>query len=272
MIDRGEPRVLVMTAEAGIGKTRFAAEVERLAAGYDVGAGRYAAHTGARVLSVRCAAFGERRRLAPLADLVRAAVGLPSDAATAVTRPVVEERLRRLAQRLGPATGATPRRSPPTSCSPCSATPNCPPQRRTDAGRVGRPPHAARRTPRRCPNAVAELLSALAAEAPLVVVVDDLHDATAETVDALGRDPRTGSTGPVLVLLLGRPELVRTAGRADPGRRRRGARAARRCAAPTPPGCSPATSAAAGCRRPTPTGCSPPPRATRSTWPSWSPC
>ena len=65
VIDRGEPRVLVMTAEAGIGKTRFAAEVERLAAGYDVGAGRYAAHTGARVLSVRCAAFGERRRLAP---------------------------------------------------------------------------------------------------------------------------------------------------------------------------------------------------------------
>ena len=64
-IDRGEPRVLVFTAEAGIGKTRFAAEVERLAAGYDVGAGRYAAHAGARVLSVRCAAFGERRRLAP---------------------------------------------------------------------------------------------------------------------------------------------------------------------------------------------------------------
>ena len=29
-IDRGEPRVLVLTAEAGLGKTRFAAEVERL--------------------------------------------------------------------------------------------------------------------------------------------------------------------------------------------------------------------------------------------------
>lgn len=65
VIDRGEPRVLLMTAEAGIGKSRFSAEVERLAAGYDVGPGRYAAHTGARVFSVRCAAFGERRRLAP---------------------------------------------------------------------------------------------------------------------------------------------------------------------------------------------------------------
>ncbi|MBX6356060.1 MAG: adenylate/guanylate cyclase domain-containing protein, partial [Micromonosporaceae bacterium] len=99
VIDRGEPRVLVMTAEAGIGKSRFAAEVERLAAGYNVGPGRYAARTGARVLSVHCAAFGERRRLAPLADLVRTAIGLPPDTASAATRQVVEERLRRLGQR-----------------------------------------------------------------------------------------------------------------------------------------------------------------------------
>ena len=96
VIDQGQPRVLLMTAEAGIGKSRFAAEVARLAAGYEVGAGRYATHTGTRVLSVRCAAFGERRRLAPLADLVRAAVGLPDGPTTAVTRLVVEERLRRL--------------------------------------------------------------------------------------------------------------------------------------------------------------------------------
>jgi len=71
VIDSGTPRVMVMTAEAGIGKTRFAGEVKRLAAGYDVGAGRFATHTGARVLRARCRAFGERRRFAPLADLVR---------------------------------------------------------------------------------------------------------------------------------------------------------------------------------------------------------
>lgn len=59
--------------------------------------------------------------------------------------------------------------------------------------------------------AVAGLLSALAAEAPLVIVVDDLHDATAETIDALGAT-LSRLTGPVLVMLLGRPELVRTAG------------------------------------------------------------
>ncbi|WP_428963219.1 adenylate/guanylate cyclase domain-containing protein [Micromonospora fluostatini] len=208
VIDRTEPRVLLMTAEAGIGKSRFAAEVERLAAGYDVGAGRFAAHTGARVLSVRCAAFGERRRLAPLADLVRAAVGLPNDAATASTRPAVEERLRRLGQRLArlrpePAPVATDQLLALLGYADlATGSP-------TDQGEwstSGNPADA-----EAVPNAVADLLSGLAAETPLVVVVDDLHDATGETIRALGLT-LSRLTGPVLVLLLGRPELVRTAG------------------------------------------------------------
>ncbi|MEH1165802.1 adenylate/guanylate cyclase domain-containing protein [Micromonospora sp. CPCC 205539] len=209
VIDQGDPRVLLMTAEAGIGKSRFAAEVERLAAGYDVGAGRYAAHTGARVLSVRCAAFGERRRLAPLADLVRAAVGLPSDAATALTRPAVEERLRRLGQRLARAGGA----APPIATDQLLALlgyAELPAHGGGDNGEwggAGAPPADTDVVP----NAVADLLSGLAAEAPLVIVVDDLHDATAETISALGL-ALSRLAGPVLVLLLGRPELVRTAG------------------------------------------------------------
>ncbi|MGY0003524.1 adenylate/guanylate cyclase domain-containing protein [Micromonospora sp. I033] len=206
VIDRGEPRVLLMTAEAGIGKSRFAAEVERLAAGYDVGAGRYAAHTGARVLSVRCAAFGERRRLAPLADLVRAAVGLPNDAATALTRPAVEERLRRLGQRLARLPGDLP----PLAVDQLLALlgyAELPAASENGEWNAASPPPDAEAVP----NAVAELLSALALEAPLVIVVDDLHDATAETIKSLALTlHRLG--GPVLVLLLGRPELVRTAG------------------------------------------------------------
>ncbi|GIJ78074.1 AAA ATPase domain-containing protein [Micromonospora phaseoli] len=208
VIDRGEPRVLLMTAEAGIGKSRFAAEVERLAAGYDVGAGRYAAHTGARVLSVRCAAFGERRRLAPLADLVRAATGLPNDAATAVTRPAVEERLRRLGQRLSRA-----RTEPaPVAVDQLLALlgyAELPAGSPTDQGEWGSAQPSVDADA--VPNAVADLLSALAEEAPLVMVVDDLHDATAETIRAL-EVTLSRLTGPVLVLLLGRPELVRTAG------------------------------------------------------------
>ncbi|RKN42759.1 adenylate/guanylate cyclase domain-containing protein [Micromonospora endolithica] len=207
VVDRGEPRVLLMTAEAGIGKSRFAAEVERLAAGYDVGPGRYAAHTGARVLSVRCAAFGERRRLAPLADLVRAATGLPTDTSTALTRPAVEERLRRLAQRLGrsgdPAPIATDQM---LALLGYAELPSGGP---TDQGEWSTTAPAA--DTEAVPNAVADLLSALASEAPLVVVVDDLHDATPETIRALGLT-LSRLSGPVLVLLLGRPELTRTAG------------------------------------------------------------
>ncbi|WFF01930.1 adenylate/guanylate cyclase domain-containing protein [Micromonospora sp. WMMD964] len=209
VIDQGDPRVLLMTAEAGIGKSRFAAEVERLAAGYDVGPGRYAAHTGARVLSVRCAAFGERRRLAPLADLVRAAVGLPSDAATALTRPAVEERLRRLGQRLARSGGETA----PIAVEQLLALlgyGELPAHPGTDTGEWGGSGLPAADA-EAVPNAVADLLSGLASEAPLVIVVDDLHDATAETISALGMT-LSRLTGPVLVLLLGRPELVRTAG------------------------------------------------------------
>jgi hypothetical protein len=61
------------------------------------------------------------------------------------------------------------------------------------------------------PAAVAQLLSRLAEDAAVVVIVDDLQDASPATVDALGA-MLNRLVGPVLVLLLGRPELVRSAG------------------------------------------------------------
>ncbi|MET8147396.1 adenylate/guanylate cyclase domain-containing protein [Actinoplanes sp. NPDC049668] len=210
VVDSGTPRVMVMTAEAGIGKTRFAAEVKRFAAGYDVGAGRFAGHTGARVLRARCRAFGERRRFAPLADLVRKSVGLPKDVAATITRPVVEERLRKLVTRLG-RDGGGPEididrllgllgygETPVNPVGPAAVA-------------EYQPAGGARPETETIPIAVAGLLSALAREAPLVVIVDDLHDATAETIDALGA-VLSRLDGPVVLLLLGRPELVRTAG------------------------------------------------------------
>jgi class 3 adenylate cyclase/tetratricopeptide (TPR) repeat protein len=207
-IDSGTPRVMVITAEAGIGKTRFAAEVKRFAAGYDVGAGRFAAHTGARVLRARCRAFGERRRFAPLADIVRKSVGLPKDVVSTINRPVVEERLRKLVARLardGAAAEIDMDRllgllgygeAPANPVGPAAVV-EWQPSTRSDAESI--------------PVAVADLLNALAREAPLVVIVDDLHDATGETIDALG-STLSHLDGPVVVLLLGRPELVRTAG------------------------------------------------------------
>ncbi|MDI1465060.1 adenylate/guanylate cyclase domain-containing protein [Catellatospora sp. KI3] len=211
VVDRDEPRVLVFTAEAGIGKSRFASEVERFANGYEVSAGRFASRTQARVLSVRCAAYGERRRLAPLADLVRLAVGLPADPNTAVTRQVAEERLRRLTTRL------TQRSEPgrPVNVDVDAllallgyADPN---ELAQWHGVSGDDPEQPGRETAVLAVAVARLLDALATESPLVVIVDDLHDGTPETLDALGFALEE-LTGPALVILLGRPELVRRAG------------------------------------------------------------
>ncbi len=194
VVDRADPQVLVFTGEAGLGKSRFAAEVERHVARFDGG-------PQPRVLSVQCAAFGELRRLAPLADLVRIAIGLPRERETSVVvaRPVVEERLRRLTARLG--------RTHPSVAVPSiellltllgygdGDDDTDPEQLDLEA----------------IPAAVADLLTGLAAETPLVMIVDDLHDATPETIDALGAT-LSRLAGRVLVLLLGRPELVRAAG------------------------------------------------------------
>jgi class 3 adenylate cyclase/tetratricopeptide (TPR) repeat protein len=193
VVDREEPRVLVFTGEAGLGKTRFAAEVERYVARYDGG-------PQPRVLSVQCAAFGELRRLAPLADLVRIAIGVPREASTAVTRPVVEERLRRLTVRLGRAAPTVPVPSIDLLLTLLGYS-------ETD----GEDADPEQLDLEAIPATVADLLTGLAAETPLVMIVDDLHDATPETVDALGA-MLSRLAGPVLVLLLGRPELVRPAG------------------------------------------------------------
>ncbi|SDT75276.1 adenylate/guanylate cyclase domain-containing protein [Actinoplanes derwentensis] len=193
-IDTGTPKILVMTAEAGIGKSRFAGEVKRLAADYS-------GH-GARVLRVRCRAFGERRRYAPLADIVRKAAALPKDVTVSVARTVVEERLRKLAGRLN-ATFDSDRLlallgysdAPDRAVGPAAPADRPGSGRRIDAEAIA--------------EAVAQLLNALAAEEPLVVIVDDLHDATDTTLDAIGRTLSL-LEGPVVALLLGRPELVRS--------------------------------------------------------------
>src|SRR5438067_4602138 len=201
VVDRGEPRVLVVTGEAGLGKSRLAAEVERFVARYDIGPRQ------PRVFAVRCAAFGELRRLAPLADLVRIAIGLPDDLSVArqvvgrashAERSFVEERLRRLAGRftpIEPLMTLLGYGEPPAGAAKSALVGEEPAQLDLEA----------------IPAAVASPLTGLAADATVLVMVDDLHDAPKETVDALGA-MLSRLSGPVLVLLFGRPELVRTAG------------------------------------------------------------
>ncbi len=198
VVDRTEAHVMVFTADAGLGKSRIAAEAARFAAGFDRGTG------GARVLSIRCAAYGERWRLGPLSDLVRVAIGLP-DQTPPPTRAAAEERLRRVAAIVERRTGTVARLQTEQLVSLLGYAETAPDRSGAlGAGRTEPETEAA-------PVAVAELLSALATEAPLVVIVDDLQNASPSTVDALGATLNR-LVGPVLVVLLARPEIVRAAG------------------------------------------------------------
>jgi len=212
-VERREPQVMALSAEAGAGKTRLAAEVAR-----HVGAG-----LDARVLHARCPPFGQRR-LAPLAGLVRQACGIESDD----DRGRAADRVRRVAGRLAglppgsagdlldlleltadvdpPSTGRVSRHPDQSE----HAKPTDPVTGAAAAVRDGdTPPEAAPCGP--APVAVAALLSALAAEDPVLVVVDDAHHAPPPALDALGTLV-AHLAGPVVVLVLGRPELVRTGG------------------------------------------------------------
>jgi class 3 adenylate cyclase/tetratricopeptide (TPR) repeat protein len=192
--ERGAAQVVVVTAEAGMGKTRLAAEIARHAAEV----------VGGRALRVRVAPFGDGR-LAPLAGLVRQACGV--ERGDGPER--VAEKVRRVVARLSRRTGES---EVPTALAAdvlldllgvgvAGGTPSA----------TGSVPPGTRQTDP-VPVAVAGLLTALAAEGPMLVVVDDVHNAAAETVEALG-ELTSRVAGPVLVLLLGRPELTRTAGR-----------------------------------------------------------
>jgi class 3 adenylate cyclase/tetratricopeptide (TPR) repeat protein len=187
--ERGEPQVVVVTAEAGMGKTRLAAELGRHASVFP----------GSRSIRARCAAYGDGR-LTAIAELVRQACGVErtNDADRTV------ERVRRVVARLA-------RRQPAISgvvdvlLDLLGVG-----ERREPRVRVGdAPPGTGSGDP--TPAAVAILLTALADEGPVLVVVDDAHNAMPETLVALG-DLAHHLTGGVLVLLAGRPELVRTAG------------------------------------------------------------
>ena len=190
VVDEGEPRVVVVTAEAGAGKTRLGDEIGRI-----VGDA-----FGARTLTTRCPAFGETGRLAPLADLLRQACGVePED-----TPERIVERIQRVVndlpagEGLGTAgvdvlfdlVGVLPDGEALTAVPGVSST-------------------AARRE--RTPAALAALLTGLAATEPLLIIVDDVHNAPAETLDALGVLMER-LAGPVLMVLFGRLELVRTRG------------------------------------------------------------
>jgi tetratricopeptide (TPR) repeat protein len=189
-VDARRPYAVLVTGEAGVGKTRIAQEVSR----------RVGELPGVRVLWGRCAPYGEGRDLAAVSEMVRTACGIEAtdDIATArerVTRTVsrlepasvpanMAERLRLLLG-LEDLEAGLPRESampgPPTGGGPVR-------------------------------EAVAALFTALAAQGPLVLVIDDLHWATPALIDGL-LDVADATRGPVLLLALGRMDMLDVPGR-----------------------------------------------------------
>jgi tetratricopeptide (TPR) repeat protein len=192
-VDSAEPYAVLVTGEAGVGKTRLAQEVSR----------RVGELPGVRVLWGRSAPYGEGRDLAAVSEMVRTACGIePTDSVE-----TARQRVARTVARLEQVPGArlpsqTTERlqlllgleEADTSGPRETAAPGPP----TGGGPVR--------------EAVAALFSALAAEGPLLLVIDDLHWATPTLIDGL-LQVADSTRGPVLLLALGRTDMLDVPGR-----------------------------------------------------------
>jgi class 3 adenylate cyclase/tetratricopeptide (TPR) repeat protein len=208
--DRRTPQVTVLMGDPGLGKSRLGGEFGRQAAD----------SLGARTLRVRCAAYGDGR-LGPLLRLVRQACGIPADADPDETADRLYRTIARLSEP-GNEDGEEDGGSTATT-----GRPEIRPGPLLDLLGAGQDPLAAHWSPELeearlpgttvrdpTPAAVAALLRGLAAELPLVIIVDDAHNAGPATSAALA-DVVDELDGPVFMLVSGRPELVRGGGLAN---------------------------------------------------------
>jgi class 3 adenylate cyclase/tetratricopeptide (TPR) repeat protein len=193
-VDARQPYAVLVTGEAGVGKTRIAQEVTR----------RVGELPGVRVLWGRCAPYGEGRDLAAVSEMVRTACGIePTDSVE-----TARERVARTVARLEhpPYGGPVPAQMTERlrlllgleELDTGGPRENAAPGPPTGGGQVR--------------EAVAALFTALAAEGPLLLVIDDLHWATPTLIDGL-LQVADGTRGPVLLLALGRMDMLDIPGR-----------------------------------------------------------
>jgi class 3 adenylate cyclase/tetratricopeptide (TPR) repeat protein len=182
------PSAVLVTGDAGVGKTRLASELSRFAA---------EVVRAPRVLWGRCTPYGEGRELAPVVEIVRTACGIADgdDPATA------SERVRRTVAHLG-------------HPSPLAWAQGMFADRLLSLLGLSGEAAGARATPGDAGSAeedavagVAGLLQALAADGPLVVVVDDLHWSS-PVLRSLLATAVSRAAGPLLLVAAGRRDLL----------------------------------------------------------------
>ena len=193
--DRGLPRAVLVTGEAGVGKTRLAQELTRFAGELP----------GTRVLWGRSAPYGEGRDLAAVSEMVRTACGIGESDDAPTARQRVERTVRRL-QLPGMRPGASQLVEQLSLLLGLDEDEVVGPR---DTATPGSPIGGDR-----VREAVAVLFSALARDAPLVLVLDDLHWATPAMVDGL-LHVASRTHGQVLLLCLGRMDMLDVPGRPD---------------------------------------------------------
>jgi class 3 adenylate cyclase/tetratricopeptide (TPR) repeat protein len=185
----GQPETVVVTGEPGVGKTRLASElVER----------RRRDHSDERVFWVRCAPYGTGQALEPLAELVRTALGLDASGSPADQRAELARRLEPVAAAAGvDAPVLTARIADLVGIDEVASRPADP-----SAGPVRLRPGDQLLT------AARSVVQAVVGDRPVTVVIDDAHWADDAVLEALERLPYRLGPLPLLVLVLGREELL----------------------------------------------------------------
>ena len=190
VVERDKPASVVVTGEAGVGKTRLVLELAQFAGGLpDV-----------RVLWGRCSPYGESRELSALAEWMRTVFGIveEDDTEAAIAR------VRRTLSRLAPRSTGRPINSSTTDRLLALLG-------LVEWSQVGprdnATPGAAELLEDPTVEAVVAVLAAVAAEGPLVLVIDDAHWASGDLLGAVTRLANE-VLGAVLFVTVGRAELL----------------------------------------------------------------
>jgi class 3 adenylate cyclase/tetratricopeptide (TPR) repeat protein len=181
----GSGRILFVSGEAGIGKSRLVAELRRRFLRGESPAGE------PRWLEGRCVSYGEALPYWPFRGLLREWLGeLASERGADGVAAALAEELERLAGERAPEL-IEPLLMVLASSAPAHGdSPDPPPQVIQE----------------RIRGAVAELLERLAAEGPLALALDDLHWADASSLALVERLLELAGRAPILIVLVARPE------------------------------------------------------------------